>query len=264
MSHNLPALTVDEKASLTNSPSAPTGANPVATQADLTGTLTDEQVKVSADDTTTGYLLSKVVGTASKITATETTPGGNETLVINIGTDVFDKAVDDTDDITEGATNLFNQTHTGDVTGSVALTIATDVVDNTNLANMAANTMKGNDTGGAADPKDLTVAEVLTLLGIGTPKFAIRGVAATGNILTSDFTVVVDSSGGVRTMTLPTAASTYSAPNGQVFNVKREGGSNVTVDVASAGTIDGSTTFVLTADDQSVQLQSNGTEYKVI
>ena len=34
----------------------------------------------------------------------------------------------DSDDITEGATNLYNATHTGEVTGSGALTIANDVI----------------------------------------------------------------------------------------------------------------------------------------
>lgn len=57
---------------------------------------------------------------------------------------------------------------TGDVTAaqdSNATTIAADAVTNTKLANMAANSIKGNNTGAAADPKDLTVAEVKTLLG---------------------------------------------------------------------------------------------------
>lgn len=39
------------------------------------------------------------------------------------------------DNITEGATNLFNQTHTGEVTGATALTIASGVVDSDNITN---------------------------------------------------------------------------------------------------------------------------------
>lgn len=41
----------------------------------------DEKAKVSSDDTTSDYLVNKVTGSSS-ITATETTPGGNETLVL--------------------------------------------------------------------------------------------------------------------------------------------------------------------------------------
>lgn len=40
----------------------------------------------------------------------------------------------DSDDIAEGSTNLYNQTHTGDVTGSTALSISADVVDHDELA----------------------------------------------------------------------------------------------------------------------------------
>lgn len=39
----------------------------------------------------------------------------------------------DTDDISEGSSNLYNATHTGDVTGATALTIANDVVNHDKL-----------------------------------------------------------------------------------------------------------------------------------
>jgi hypothetical protein len=71
----------------------------------------------------------------------------------------------DSDDVAEGATNLYNKTHTGDATGATALTIANDVVSNAKLANMVAGRIKGRiSTDG--DPQDLTAAEVRTLLNV--------------------------------------------------------------------------------------------------
>lgn len=59
-------------------------------------------------------------------------------VITNVGTwfsGLFDTnfATKDTDDLTQGSTNLYNQSHTGEVTGATSLTIADNVVDEANL-----------------------------------------------------------------------------------------------------------------------------------
>ena len=70
------------------------------------------------------------------------------------------------DDIAENATaTVGNATHTGDVTGSGALTIGSNKVTNVHLADMAANTIKGRITT-AGDPQNLSAANVRTIINV--------------------------------------------------------------------------------------------------
>jgi len=67
----------------------------------------------------------------------------------------------------DGSLNLRRAALTGDVTaaaGSNATTIPNDTVTNAKLANMNAATLKGNNLGVAADPQDLTKAQIQTLM----------------------------------------------------------------------------------------------------
>jgi hypothetical protein len=69
---------------------------------------------------------------------------------------------------------------TGDVTSSGnAITVVADAINNTKLANMPANTLKGNNTGVAADPIDLTAAQVKSLLAIANTDVSGLGALAT-------------------------------------------------------------------------------------
>lgn len=115
-----------------------------------------------------------------------------------------------------GSNTLITSAFTGDVTkglGGTALTIANDAVTNSKAANMAANTIKGNNTGSAADPKDLTVAETKTLLAItaadvsgfdesvddrvGALLVAGTDISLTYDDVGNSLTIAVSGSGGV-------------------------------------------------------------------
>jgi len=74
-----------------------------------------------------------------------------------------------------------------------------------------------------------------------------------------DFMVRVDASGGVKTMTLPTAVGR----DGKLFIIKKTDTSAnaVTVDGDAAETIDGATTFDLTALNDALAIVSDGTNW---
>lgn len=77
----------------------------------------------------------------------------------------------------------------------------------------------------------------------------------------SDDKVNVDTSGGTVTVTLP------SSPNdGTTWEIKRDGGNDVTVDTGGSENIDGSSSITLDADNESVRVSWDGDagEYHIL
>ena len=111
----------------------------------------------------------------------------------------FNAAVAATPAVTANTAKVTNATHTGDVTGATALTIANDAVTNAKLANMATARIKGRVTVGTGDPEDLTGAQATALLDVftsGAKGLAPASGGGTTNFLRADGTWAAPSGGG--------------------------------------------------------------------
>jgi len=130
-------------------------------------------------------------------------------------------------------------TPTGDVTGSAsgatsltpALTIGSNVVTNAKAAQMATNTIKGNNTGGTANALDLTVAQVNTMLGTLSNPMTTSGDIITGGASGTPQRVGVGSTGNPLIViggtpawsnlvfTNPASAATFTLASGKTLTV---------------------------------------------
>lgn len=89
----------------------------------------------------------------------------------------------------------------------------------------------------------------------GSAQLPLRSVSSDITVGAEDYTLVVNSSAGVRTITLPAA----SALPGRVLNIKRQGANTVNVVADGADTIDGTGTVAISTNQQTVTIQSTGT-----
>lgn len=94
------------------------------------------------------------------VTSGDITKLGNITVTQAVNLDTIES-----DTATNNA-KVSNATHTGDVTGATALTIANTAVTNAKMANMAAKTYKGRTTASTGAPEDVSVATLKTDLSL--------------------------------------------------------------------------------------------------
>ena len=180
-------------------------------------------------------------------------------------TNAFDKTADDTDDITEGATNKFattaeknklgfitvtqavdldtmesniatnnakvtNATHTGDVTGATALTIANDAVTYAKMQNVsAASRLLGRGSAaGAGDTQELTLGTGLALTGTvlsataGLPYFQSSSAEAVDTTSSTTY---------VQKLTFTTSSLTAGDYRIDFYGEVRTSGNNIDVGV---------------------------------
>ncbi len=95
---------------------------------------------------------------------------------------------DFTSAVAANTAKVTNATHTGEVTGSGALTITAKAVTNAKLADVVTNTIKGRVAAGSGVPKDLTPAEVRTMINVENADFVKETVVTVGGTINNQAT----------------------------------------------------------------------------
>ena len=135
----------------------------VAANTAKTGITTAQANAITANTNKTGITSTQ----AANIVTNNAKTGITSTQAANIVTNNAKTGITSTQaaNIVTNNGKTTNATHTGEVTGSGALTIANDVVSNAKLTNMATNTIKGR-INSSGNPEDLTAVQTRNLLNV--------------------------------------------------------------------------------------------------
>lgn len=144
-----------------------------------------------------------------------------------------------------------NATHTGDVTGSTALTIGNNKVTNAKLATMPAYTIKGNATVAAVAPQDLTTTALKIILNYTKSDLGLSNVTNDAQIKK-------------RSSSTPGNIPAWSDANGDTFDdgysVDNMGVlSNDDLTIPTSGTVKGYVDALLGANDAMIFKGTVGT-----
>ena len=153
-------------------------------------------------------------------------------------------------DVVANTAKVTNATHTGDVEGATALTIADEAVTLAKLAHIATTTVVGRVAVGTGDPSALTATQLTTIPNIATT--ALKGLAPA--TVDTDSTKYLSADG---TYTAPSGTGFSDAPNAALFTERPD---HVNIPAAGFGEVwvkNESPNVAIFTDDGGVDHQLN-------
>jgi len=217
---------------------------------DVSGPASSTDNALARFDLATGKLLQNGVVIADD--------SGNLSGIGNITLSGTVDGIDIATDVAANTAKVTNATHTGDVTGSEALTIAANAVTTSKildsnvtlakLADIATNRIIGRDTAGTGVPESLTAPAVRSIINVenGADVTDTANVTAAGALMDSE----VDAD--IKTLSLP-ASTTISTFGASLVDDANAAAARTTLDVDQAGT-DNSTDVTLAGTPDYITL----------